>query len=77
LSSVWGTNIKRGECEVLPIGDVFNIRDKKGRKVRNRVTCSLPWDVQKDLAPVRGIENGDADLTLHEDVPSSLDAVVE
>jgi len=56
--------------------DLIAARNKT-RKVRNRVTCSLPFDVQKDLPPVCAIENGDAGLTLQEDVPSSLYEVLE
>jgi hypothetical protein len=52
--------------------DLITARNKM-RKLWNRVTCSLPLEVQKDLAPVREIENGDDDLKLQEDVPSSLD----
>jgi hypothetical protein len=47
------------------------------RKVRKGVTCCLPLEVQKELAPVRETENDGDVLTLQEDVPSSLDEVLE
>jgi hypothetical protein len=41
------------------------------------VTHSLPLDVQKDLALVDEMESGDADLIIHEEVPSTPDEVLE
>jgi len=38
----------------------------------NPVTCCLPVDVQKNLA---GECSGDDNLTVHEEVPSTLDEV--
>jgi hypothetical protein len=41
------------------------------------VIHSLPLDVQEDLASVDEMESGDADLIMHEEVPSTPDEVLE
>jgi hypothetical protein len=41
---------------------------------QNPVTCCFPVDVYKDLA---GDCSGNGDLTVHEEVPSTLDEVLK
>jgi hypothetical protein len=43
----------------------------------NEVICSLPLDVQKDLASVDEMGSGDSDLIIHEEVPSNPDEVLK
>jgi hypothetical protein len=43
----------------------------------NEVIRCLPLDVQKNVASVDEMESGDADLIIHEEVPSTPDEVLE
>lgn len=43
----------------------------------NHLICSFPLDEQEELAHVDENENGDANLTVYLEVPSTLDEVLE
>jgi hypothetical protein len=43
----------------------------------NQATSCLLFDVQKDMASVDEIEGDDTDVTVHEEVPSTPDEVLE
>jgi hypothetical protein len=60
----------------------FNYHEKENEERKkdtglNEVIRSLPLDVQKDLASVDEMESGDAELTIHKEVPSTPDEVLE
>jgi hypothetical protein len=41
------------------------------------VICSLPQEIQNDVVSVDGMESADADRTVHEDVPTTPEDILE
>jgi hypothetical protein len=77
VSSAWG-QISRETIVKCFRRAGFNYHEEESGECEedtglNEVMRSLPLDVQKDLISVDEMESGDADLIMHEEVPSTPD----